>query len=554
MENQELYQDALSFENLTKENPDHAEYFLYKEKSRHKKTVFSFCMVFFCVIDLLSRNTSGSLRQFFQECTFLVLAIVIMNGSFKMPSKPKYYFVPYLAWGILYVVFSALLLHRMWGAAAFHPITLVSGAGTTDFAGLPEFFIGTLRLINVGLGGFLCIRTILRHLSRRKKPVFHLPLCILWMVSLLMLLLSKNANTWPIYFLFFLPCYYFTEYTRDEKTALFEGILEGIPAAFYIFLAFSLMFRVFDTAGYAGLYIHYEENALFSLTAFLCALLKWYYVRSSRSGLLAETAAGLSTAFIFSYILLTTVPFVIFLCILSFCAVAVITLLEKTNRTRAMISLGLCALLSLLLLPVMFQMVRHIPSYFGTPLIYQDENRTLKIWIGDSENDPRYTEFDEFTAELSGQLFRYTDPDRQEHKQNLKILRRGILKAYASHLNLLGHTDAEKGFWITDWYYAPEPDQFITQILYDHGIFGSIFFLCFALWLEIHSLLRCKDKKQKDNRAIPLAILFTTLLLCGCTFPCHYNGDLPFTLFFLLSYYPLRQEFRFPLRRQTVRK
>lgn len=523
--------------------PEYAVFFAYSRHLRFRQGVFTACFFLLCITDQLLGSAPGQIHGILLYFMGLVLSAVIFNHDSKTEQKSVLLYAPYIIWAALFLIGFLLKLHSAFGPDAYDISGWLTGKDDNPLAGSAEFIEWLLLAANIAAYSFLLLRTVMENVLARRLPRVNWPFLSVWFLMLTGMFFSKNEARWPLCFLVIFGCFYFTKYSRDEITCLFNGMMNGIIAAFFLFFVFSAMFRTFDTIGYPGMYISYERNALFHLYAHAAFLGKWYQFHKTEASFRWKALAALGSCLVFGYGMITTVRSVICLMILG----TVITLLfillyDRSKRIKkTLLRIAVLAAASALMVPTVYKIMRNVPAYFRSPLIYAGENRDDKIELWGSPEDSRYTDAEKLKEELTGQLFHYQNADKQEYKEMQKLLRSDIRKAYLNELNFAGHSLEESGFWITDYYFAAHSGNLFLHIAYTYGIPAGLLFLLFCVLPLCVFLMRYYTRRSLEWWFYACFLFLLTTLSYGFFDRNWSIGQLPFTLLFLVMYPVIQQ-------------
>ena len=514
------------------------EFLASRQHLRVRQGIFTVCFILLCLIDLLLGMAPGETHNLIIKCTGLVIAAIILNHDSEIEDHSIPTYVPYAGWIILFLFGVRHYALQLYGPDIADVFGWLTGYGKNPLAGSLELAEWIVLVCNIGVYGIIVIRTVMEYVLNRKLPRINWPHLGIWSILLTGMLLSQNESLWPLSFLILFGCFYFTEYSKEEMTCLINGMLNGIIAAFFIFLVFSSLFRAFDTEGYCGLYTQYTKNALFYLCAHTAFLGKWFQFHRTGAGRIWKALAMVCIGFVTGYGILTTVRHVIVLMLVNtLITVAFLSLADEKKRIqKALTRFAAVVALIVLLTPCAYWIARHMPDYYTSPLIYSTDNYDRKVQRYRLDLAYRFTSPEALRKELIGQFFRFDDPDRQEWKENQIFLRKEILAAYSSELNFSGHSNAESSFWITDWYFAQHSQNIFLHMAFCYGIPVGFLFIAFYILVGVFLLLRCLKKKSSDWWYYTGLLFLISVLSYGCFDRNWQVGQLPFTLLFLVTY------------------
>jgi len=101
-------------------------------------------------------------------------------------------------------------------------------------------------MLEVFLYGYIVIHTFISAVIEKKYPKLHKKYASLWLAMMLLMIISRSTYLWPFAYLVMFGCFYLTDYTKQERDDIYQGMLDGIIASFFLFQAYCCMFRPFD--------------------------------------------------------------------------------------------------------------------------------------------------------------------------------------------------------------------------------------------------------------------------------------------------------------------
>ena len=103
-----------------------------------------------------------------------------------------------------------------------------------------------------------------------------------------------------------------------------------------------------------------------------------------------------------------------------------------------------------------------------------------------------------------------TDP---EQISNPVVIRTTIHKYYLERLNLVGHREAENGFWLTEGYYAPHAHNLLLQYAFNFGILPAVLFAGIAIYAVWAVFREAKRRlRQPEMQDFLLMIIYAVIL------------------------------------------
>lgn len=541
----------------------------YEKKLHAKKWTVTVCVLIICLIDQIRGSAYGNLYIVANNFTgFAIAGIILIHYPIRAFLLPAHYI-----WAAVCLLGSIIFLN---------PLS-------------PSFYTAAqwvTAAVNVWIYGHIAIQTFYHYYLRRKIPSVKWPLFAVWVVMMLGMIFSRNDSLWPLWFLVMFGCFYLTEYTRDEKECIFDGLMNGIILSFFLLQGFCVLYRFYGSVRYIGIFTNSNINALFFLITEAAVLGKWYRFHITGEKFYFEIMACIMNSLL------------ICLCLMTICRVAFIVMLFNTALTvflmfftdcrykllHTALRISAVSLSVLLTFPAAFWCVRYVPVYFSSPmLLYNDVN-----WLPEeitpetfTPNDVRLASYenliesilDRFEIIKEDQLFQFLKseaekpafpnavliakasaednpgsadrepivrgsgaspqdpvfPDSNYITQN--NVRLEIYKEYLRRTDFSGHRNAEVELWFTDSTIFPHAHNNIIQILYCFGWIPGILFGLLCFFSLIYYMFRCLTPKNVNCRLIICALLISSFLGFGMLdISCQF-GQMSFTFFFLSLYY-----------------
>ncbi len=453
-----------------------------------KRLLYALCFCMFCVIDQRIKTGTGldGWIETFRDLTGVVMAVIIMSGyKWEDFRKRK---LPYIMWSVMSFVGGGVAL--IWG-----------------MSNRPFLNAWIVVIVDVILYGYILIHTFISVVIEKKYPKLNKKFALVWLVMMILMLCSRSDYIWPFCYLVMFGCFYLTNYAREDREALSQGMLDGIILAFFLMQGWCFVFRPFDNSGcrYVGVYSNSNLNALFYLVVLMAVFSKIIYVNRINAGkwikLYYWLGAGVVMAFLFMTIGRTAwlTAFAIGLVFL-----ACLKLVQKKKR---FVLNGLILILcTCLMFPLCFTAVRYFPPMFHHPVWFWGEWSEENVHSWDPVDSPKYVDFDEFmdaavgrVFESVGQIFAHSPmtmktyaaemDDRaekavltNEESKDGFLVRKTIYQHYASELNLWGHPYEEQGFQLGPYYWIGHAHNIYLQYGTDFGIIVMLLFMALIVW------------------------------------------------------------------------
>lgn len=539
----------------------------YEKKLHAKKWIVTVCVLVICLIDQIVGSAYGEVQAAAVNFTgFAVAGIILIHYPLRSFLLPAHY-----VWAAICLVGSVLLLDP-FGSSGQISAQWITAA------------------INVGLYGHIAIQTFYHYYLRKKKPNIKWPFFAVWGIMMLGMVFSRNDSLWPLWFLAMFGCFYLTEYTRDEKECIFDGLMNGIIISFFLLQGFCILYRLYDTVRYTGIYTSSNINALFYLITEAAVLGKWYRFHITGEKPIYEFLACIMNGMLISLCLMT-IGRTAFLVMLFNTSLTVFFLFFTDHRRKllyTLLRLFAVFLAVFLTFPVAFWCVRYVPAHFSSPMLLTGDKLSSKIAPGIfSTDDERLISYDILMEQVLGrfgnikenQLFQFLksqaensyfpntatialasfrDASDLEDKNPFvrgngtsrqdpifsdedyiteKNVRLEIYRECLRRTDFFGRKNAEGGFWLTRHHYYDHAHNVIIQMLYYFGWIPGILFGVLCFFAFFHYLFRCMTPKSANCRLIICSLLVSSFLCFGMLEIDWKIGQMSFTFFFLSLYY-----------------
>lgn len=513
-------------------------------KIRGKRILYTICFFLFCLIDQRIKTASGldGRIEMFRNLVGVVMAVILMS-AYRW-NDFKEYKIPYAVWTVCGVIGAGIAL---WWGANNRPF-------------MNEWVVAVLDVV---LFGYILIHTFISVVIEKKFPKLNKKLGVLWLVMMILMMVSRSDYIWPLCYFIMFGCFYLTEFTTEEQTDLFQGILNGIILAFFAFQAYCCMFRPYDVVRYKGIYNNPNLNTTFYLEVLAAVFAKILYVTREEKAkfwkVLYWLGAGVLYAFLFMAISRTgwAVCFVMGLLFLFFLKV----MQGKKNFLKNGLILILCFCLTF---PICFGFIRYLPPAFHHPVWFWGEWSENRVHSWDPWNSPKYVDADELLNAALGRVTQLTKggvntetedekaelaaeqnneseareqelPDAyltvQQAKTDPVLVRKTIYMHYLKRLNLMGHPQDEQGLQLTPVQWTGHAHNIYLQYGTDFGILMLLSFVA----LIIYSFMRfCKIfSSEKTEESFGYLLFFLVPLLFGTLEFAWGSASLMMVLFFL---------------------
>ena len=487
------------------------KYQKFLKKVPWKTVLYTVLFGFICVINQRIHTASPieGWREVFRDLTGVVIAVLILS-HYKM-SEYLQYRKYHLVWTVLGGIGCAVLFLIGKDNAIFASDWLVLSI---------DFFIW----------GYVLIQTLLTVFKEKRYPVISKTYGCIWAVMIVLMILSRNEELWPLVYGVMFVCFYLTDYSKEERMELLQGALNGLIASFFVFQGHSFLYRPYDSmsARYVGWYNNPNNNVLYYCFILAAVLVKLYLCRQNNANKWWRLYYWLGIGTVFSYIIMTIGRIG---WITAFVLTFIFLIFQKRDFGKTIIKNGLVVILcTVLTFPLCFAAARYIPPIRHHVVWFDSEYSVNKVHSWDPWNSEKFVDIDEFAeaafgriTDSFGELFKSLPfvinadaADLEARKVpvledsqsgNGYLIRKTIYKYFWENLNFTGHTSEEIGFQLFTFYWIGHAHNIYLQ-------FGTQF-------------------------GIPVMMLFAALLLCGLIkcrkiFKSSHNAEAMCNLYFIL--------------------
>ncbi|MCM1325854.1 MAG: hypothetical protein NC094_07540 [Bacteroidales bacterium] len=486
-------------------------------KYSRRRLFYTFCFLMFCIIDQRTKTGSGrdGIIETFREATGIVLACIIFS-HYKWADFVKYKWV-YTIWGVVSVIGSAVVFFRGMSSNPF----------LNDRIAI---------LANVVIWGPILIHTFIQVVLEKQYPKLNKRMLIVWTIMMVLMMVSRSHYIWPFCYMVMFGCFYFTGFTQEEQSDLWQGCLDGIILSFLLFQGFCCMFRPYDVVRYQGIHNNCNLNAVYYMAVLVAAFTKILYVTRCHAAKWVKVIYWLLAGVVLSFLFMTIgriawiTAFVLGLVFLGLLNLV----LQKKRFIKNGMVLVLCAVL---MFPIAFGATRYLPPVFHHPIWFWGEWSEDKVHSWDAWNSEKYIDLDEFLevalgrvadsvynllehspfaikADAAELLPEEGDPRveaailRPEQSQDDFLIRATIYQHYFKHLNWRGHPYEEQGFQLFWYYWIGHAHNIFLQYGTDFGIPVMILFATLVVW----GIVVCWKRSKKQACTEDMAALFYILI------------------------------------------
>lgn len=451
-----------------------------------KRFLYAICFFLFCIIDQRSKTCSGldGWSETFRDLTGIVMAVVIMSHyHLRDFTKRK---IPYLIWTTICVVGTPF---AFWWGKSNRPF-------------LNDWIV---MLLDVILYGYIFIHTFIDTVLEKKHPKMEKKYLVVWLVMMILMIASRSTYIWPLTHLVMFGCFYLTDYSKEEQSDLFQGMLDGIILGFFVLQGLCFVFRPYDVVRYKGYFANPNWNALFYVEVLAAVFCKILYVTKVAASKWVKVYYWVGAGVVLSFELLTIGRAGwLTAIVLMFGFIKFIRKIQPLWRWwKSLIILSLCVVLTF---PLCFGAARYLPPVFHHPVWLWGEWSEQSVHSWDPWDSEKYVDIDEYLdATLGRVLGSFTNlmehspflmkvnaeeelpPNKipvlsDEQGGDAFLVRSKIYQYYFKHLNLWGHPYEEQGFQLLEHYWIGHAHNIYLQYGTDFGIPVMILFAVLIIW------------------------------------------------------------------------
>lgn len=514
----------------------------------NKKTVmwYAACFVLLGLIDQRRGSAEGTLQMFFVNLTGIAIGMILIPSMKREFVHTKFFGI----WSIICIPGVALgwiIGRKYW----FYP-----GQWYT-------------AVINIAVIGYLVLYIVWNWKTIKVQHRLNRGCFCVVMSMLAVMQLSVHEALWPAWFFFLFGCFYLIGLPGEKEDAFLEGMLLGIMIWFFVQQTIAFGFRPYDYVRYRGLYSGETQNGVFYMIAFCAFTGMWLLLKKRKAKKCLRVLCFLLSAGSVGFQLLTggraSFLGLAAAAVLAYMAYDIIICGSFRHWLLQGVLLSICIVL---LFPAVYGCVRYLPTVLHHPVWFEGEyNEDFSVHSYDPWNSDRYVSFGEVLENNIGRILQIlgiefsgedgqvrfktsntltvyaaapgepgSSPDNpfsfeETDFYNSVSIRRTIYYYYATHLNLVGHSKDNAGFYMEQGVYQDHAHNMFLQIAYDYGVFAGILFLIWNVWCLIRLLLR------KDMQGIICAAFLMAILVYGCAEMAVTTGQITMTILFLGYYF-----------------
>lgn len=360
---------------------------------------------------------------------------------------------------------------------------------------------------------------------------------IIWVLMTLFMTLSVNeSKVWPIWYVIMFGAFYLTEYSKEDKENLWNGMIDGSILSFGIVQIIAFFFRPYDELRYTG--IHYNSNmaGLYYLIIFVMLLFKLHVLEKKNASKYKKVFYLLLAGVTLSLQFMTMCRTAWICSVVAAVFYGIFVIRKNWEKTWGQVILrGVFIAFSMVItfVPV-FMAARWLPTTLPVRVWYGGEwGNPSKIYMNDESNSEKYTEIDELLGEVLGRLQILGSISKIENPFVMKAYaadseivyeyvekiepnwltdeglreRISIYKAYLDDVTLFGNSNG-KGFYYLgeNYYHSWHAQNLWLQISYYYGSLAGVLLIVLSVVLIVCGYRTMTKYKDNPYATIPFFI------------------------------------------------
>ncbi len=350
-----------------------------------KKSLYTICFMLLNLIEFLWATQDGDVWYVSTNCMGLVVMVMIVSAY---PMKDFFTVGNGIYTVLCAAAMAAAYYLRRQDIVWFH-------LGQVESAILNVWWIGIMA------------RYLFRKVVTEKSLPFKPRLAgWLWVLMSVLMTASVSERWWPLWFLLMFGCFYLTRYTKEDRTALWDSMVDGTILSFFCMQIYAYGFRPYDDVRYSGPYFNCNMTALYYLIVYLMCLFKLHILelRKGAKGWKLFYLVGAGGMLSFQLFTIGRTAWVTSFVVTALYGILVVRKIWQ-KKWRQVLVRGFALVLSLLFtfLPVYYS-IRWLPTILHHPVWYISEYSENKVHSFDPPDSEKYIELDEFLEAMWGRI------------------------------------------------------------------------------------------------------------------------------------------------------
>lgn len=350
-----------------------------------KRTLYVLCFMALNLIELLRASQTGNIWYVAVNCMGLVVMVLVASAyplkDFRTVSN-----------GIYTIVCAAAMV-----AVFFHWQSHVG-----------EYYLWQVEtaILNVWWIGIV-VKYLFQKIIVEKTLTFRPgALGWLWIAMSVLMIASVSRRLWPLWYLLMFGSFYLTKYRREDREALWDGMLNGTLLSFFCIQIYAYGFRPYDVVRYTGAFANCNMAALYYLIVYLVCLCKLHILEKRKAKWGWKLFYLLGAGGMLSFQLYTmgrTAWVASFVITVLYGLIVVKRLWAKKWRQVIWRGGALALAVALTFLPVYYT-IRWLPTILHHPVWYEGEYSLARVHSFDPADSDKYVDLDEFLEALLGRI------------------------------------------------------------------------------------------------------------------------------------------------------
>ena len=399
-----------------------------KEKILTKRTLYILCFCFLTVVEVLVNSLIScvqvsshmiSINDIFpgwlpgdvmivaRNCTGFAMMLIVFSGYKRKDLVTKVNIV----WTVLCLVAVILLpYYKLKTMASFHTYQMQT------------------VIFNVWWLTIVFKKLIYDILVTKKYRIRFTVTSVVWILLTLFMAISNNdTKVWPIWYFFMFASFFLTMYTKEEKTLLWDGMIDGSIIGFLLLQMIAFFVRPYDEIRYRGMHGNSNIAGIYYLIIYVICLYKLHCLemKGSKKGkkIFYLLIAGMTLAL--QFMTMCRTAWIATVVVTFLYGIIVVKKLWEKNWGQTFARGAFIIMAMVLMFVPTFMAARWGPTLLPIRVWhtteYEDGNH---VYLEDEVTSEKYTELDEVLSNALGRISKI-----------LKITSTGnpfVMKSYAA--------------------------------------------------------------------------------------------------------------------------
>ena len=511
----------------------------FKKNIWSKYTLYFLCFMALNYIEFLRSTATGDVWKTAANCTGLVIMVIIFS---RLPVRRFLKPINYIYTMLCFVAMGAVYLHWRQHIGEYSLGQMITAVMNIWWLGMvvPYFF---------------------RQVIEEKKLKLRIgALGWTWIVLTVWTVISVAGRWWPVWYLFMFGSFYLVRFEREQRAALFDAMIDGTIASFFIIQSYAYLFRPYDVVRYQGAFANSNMMALYYLIVYCMVLFKLHLLHEKKAkwGWKLFYLIGAGGLLGFQFLTICRTSWVCSVLVTICYGWVIVYKAWGEGFWKILLRGGILVLCAVLMFPAVFWTVRWLPTIHPHPVWYEGEWNSARVHSWDPADSEKYIEIDEFMNAALGRIVNVLgifhsknpfvlhvyagngwenipEPDYDWRGNSLEV-RKVFFQTYWNYSTWLGHPEGsghyifeESGIQI--WH----GQNLWIQMVYDFGYPAGVLVAALIVFAGWKVLKKGKKIREDKYSMIPL-LIFLTYIGYGLTEIVWNPGQLIFTLVFMVMH------------------